>query len=165
MVRYQQLIQGTLPNVKGAIEIVPGVSDSEYSLEGVKSRVSEIISNLSTISNTARVITIRDKYGDSVSVFKGKNHVHARYTTDAFGGLGSNPNRIELLSVNFRTYIFEFDHLKVNDVVITANMKLYKKAGRLIFKYGSCDDESALGLYKNPKYLNNYEFQKIVVPM
>lgn len=165
MDRYNQLLTGNLPRVTGAIEIVPGVSNKKYSLKGVQKRISEVFSNLRSISKAVRVITIRDRYGDSVSVFKGKNHVHARYTTDAIGGLGSDPNRVKLLSVNFKTYIFEFDHLKVIDVADTLNLKLYETAEKIIFKYHTYDDEDKLASYKNNEFLKNFEFQKINVAM
>lgn len=165
MVRYRKFLEGTLPNARGAIEIVPGISDTEYSLEGVKNRISEVITNLPKISKAVRVITIRDKYGDSVSIFRAESHVHARYTTDAIGGLGSDPDRVSLLTANFNSYIFSYDHLKENDVQITLNMQLRKTAAKIVFQYRSCDDENGLGSYKNDKSMQNYEFRKINMPM
>lgn len=137
MEAYNKFMGGELPHTEGIITIAAEFIDSEYSVEN---KLKDLATNMSAISEKARIITIPDKFGNSVLVVKERSYIHARYLSKRNGGIASNPNRVKLLPTNLEVFILEFNILLKQDILDAMDMKLHETAKGILFKFYSYED-------------------------
>lgn len=146
-----------MPPMRGAIDIAAEFNDVDEEYDAEK-RLKDLVTNLSTISEDARIITIWDQNDDSITIVKEKSYVRARFMSDEISGLASNPRRVKLLPTNLKIYIFEFNRLRTRDILNAFNMKFHETAEQILFKFRTYENEIP------SDYLRYFTFQQFDEP-